>query len=154
VPHVPNVPLQIERKFRHFKVLLSKRLARFKYDYREEWLRLIDNLSSTASPLSLPERAVMALAKIIESPGGALFVQEDEGRCFVPAASWSEGDEVSIPWQELPRDDLMAHMETQAWIVDSDEPLPIEGDAHFLLRLVPPIEGASFSVPSGARALT
>jgi putative PEP-CTERM system histidine kinase len=133
---------------RHLKVVLRKRFARFKYDYREEWLRLIDNLSSTASPLPLPERAVMALAEIIESPGGLLFVQEHDHSVYVPAASWSKQDnDTTIPWQELPRDTLMAHMESNAWILDSDEPLPAGTGKHFLARLAEYLQFSVLVVP-------
>lgn len=125
----------VPRAFRQIKVLLSKKLARFKYDYREEWLRLIDNLSSTTSPLPLPERAVMSLAAIMESPGGLLFVQEEDHSVYVPAASWGLGELTGTQWQELRRDVLMEHMERNAWIVDSEEPLPITGNDHFLQTL-------------------
>jgi putative PEP-CTERM system histidine kinase len=122
-------------EFRRVRVLLSKRFAHFKYDYREEWLRLSDNLSSTTSPLSPPERAVMALARIIESPGGVLFVQENDYKLYVPAASWSSGDPFAAPWRELPHDSLMAHMAKSAWIVDSEEALPPSISGHFLEEL-------------------
>lgn len=138
----------MQRRYRHLKVLLSKRLGRFKYDYREEWLRLIDNLSSTASPLPLPERAVMALAKIIDSPGGLLFVQEQDHTMYVPAASWSEEESFpTIPWQELPEDALMSHMTNNVWIVDTEEPLPDGIGEHFLARLVPHLDFGALVVP-------
>jgi putative PEP-CTERM system histidine kinase len=133
--------------FRHWKVALSKRLARFKYDYREEWLRLIDSLSSTSNPLPLPERSIMALAEIIESPAGLLFVQEQDHRVYVPAASWSIEDPLNVPWRELPRDALMSHMEANLWIVDTDEPLPGDFGEHFLTRLGEHVAFSALVVP-------
>ncbi len=137
----------MRQRYRHLKVLLSKRLARFKYDYREEWLRLIDNLSSTKSPLPLPERAVMSLAVILDSPGGLLFVHEQDHRVYVPAASWGVDEQIASPWLELPRDALMAHMEQRGWIVDSTEPLPVEIDTHFLVTLADHVRCSVFVVP-------
>jgi putative PEP-CTERM system histidine kinase len=135
------------QEFRRFRVLLSKRFANFKYDYREEWLRLSDNLSSTTSPLSPPERAVMALAKIIESPGGLLFVQEHDYTLYVPAASWSDGERFTAPWCELRHDALMAHMTKSAWIVDSEEPLPEPVEEHFLQELAKYLSFSMLVVP-------
>jgi putative PEP-CTERM system histidine kinase len=137
----------VRRRFRHLKVLLSKRLARFKYDYREEWLRLIDNLSSTTNPLPIPERAVMSLAVIIDSPGGLLFVQEQDHSIYVPAASWGIDELTDSLWQELPYDALMAHMERSAWIVDGEEPLPIESGNDFLASLANHLGNSVLVVP-------
>lgn len=145
--NAPSHANDVRNRLRHLKVLLSKRFARFKYDYREEWLRLIENLSSTASPVPLPERAVMALADIIESPGGLLFVQEHDHNVYVPAASWSQEDEPTLPWQELPRDALMSHMEAKAWILDSDEPLPEGTQGNFLTQLSKDLKFSVLVVP-------
>jgi putative PEP-CTERM system histidine kinase len=127
--------------------LLSKRLSRFKYDYREEWLKLIDNLSSTSMPLPLPGRAVMALAEILKSPGGLLFVREHDHEIYVPAAVWGLQDQPAMPWFELPQDELMSHMERNAWIVDTDEPLPPGIGKHFLSRLEEHLKFGAFIVP-------
>ena len=142
-----NVLKRAKQDLRRLKVLLSKRLSRFQYDYREEWLKLIDNLSSTSIPLPLPERAVMALAEIIQSPGGVLFVQEQDHKIYVPAATWGLGDEPPIPWLELAKDTLMSHMERNAWIVDSDEPIPTGIGEHFAKRLAEYLSFSAFFVP-------
>lgn len=131
----PSVSRRAKQEFRRLKVLLSKRFARFKYDYREEWLRLIDSLSSTTNPLPLPDRAVMALAEIIGSPGGLAFVQEQDYQLYVPAGSWSVAKPLGMPWQELPRDGLMSHMEKSGWIVDGEEGIPAGIGHHFLAEL-------------------
>jgi putative PEP-CTERM system histidine kinase len=142
-----SAPSDLQQRLRHLRVVLSKRFSRFKFDYREEWLRLIDNLSSTDSPLPLSERAVMALAEIIESPGGMLFVQEQDHSVYVPAASWSARGALSIPWQELRRDALIEDMESRAWIVDSDEVPQADRDAFYLQRLAPYFDINSLTVP-------
>ena len=131
----PSVLRRAKQEFRRLKVLLSKRFARFKYDYREEWLRLIDSLSSATNPLPLPDRAVMALAEIIGSPGGLAFVQEHDYQLYVPAGSWGVAEPPPMSWQELPRDDLMAHMEKSGWIVDGEEGVPAGIGSHFLTEL-------------------
>ena len=45
----------------------------WKYDYREEWLRLTHLLSATDEAIPLRDRAIMSLANPVESPGGALW---------------------------------------------------------------------------------
>jgi putative PEP-CTERM system histidine kinase len=40
-----------------------------------------------------------------------------------------------MPWQEWPRDELMAHMEKSGWIVDGEERIPENVGRHFLTEL-------------------
>lgn len=62
------------------RVFLNKHFFSYRYDYREEWLRFTQSLSSQA-PLAagVPERAIKALADLVESPGGALWLAEPTG---------------------------------------------------------------------------
>jgi len=107
-PHIDSIRVQ-----------LSKHFYRFKYDYREEWLKLTANLSS-GNDLPLPKRAIKALADLVSSPGGTLFVLERESQTYAPVASWNTS--VPLPLQEYQRDDLIDLMEESAWIVDGAEP--------------------------------
>ena len=67
------------------KVFVSKHFFSYRYDYREEWLRFTRTLSTDSTPLRSEERAIQALADLVESPGGALwFADEREG--FRPVA--------------------------------------------------------------------
>jgi len=67
------------------KVFVSKHFFSYRYDYREEWLRFTRTLSSEAANERLPERVITALADLVESPAGALWLRDD-ARGFVPAA--------------------------------------------------------------------
>ncbi|SFM25176.1 signal transduction histidine kinase [Ectothiorhodospira mobilis] len=71
-----------------FRVFVSKHFFNYKYDYREEWLRLIHTLSDSRSREGLPDRVVRALADIVESPGGQLWMR-DGGRHFRQVAQWN-----------------------------------------------------------------
>ncbi|MFQ5938399.1 MAG: PEP-CTERM system histidine kinase PrsK, partial [Acidiferrobacterales bacterium] len=53
-------------------VFLTKHFYKNKYDYRREWLRLIDTLSTPSEDITLPERTIKAVAQIVNSPGGGL----------------------------------------------------------------------------------
>ena len=146
-PQPPSPFSRAKQEFRRFKVLLSKRFARFKYDYREEWLRLIESLSSATNPLPLPDRAVMALAEIIGSPGGLAFVQEHDYQLYVLAGSWGAAESTPMSWQEIPRDNLIAHMEKSGWIVDGEEGMPAGIGSHFLTELTKHLGACVLVVP-------
>ncbi len=71
------------------KVAIDKHLFHYKYDYREEWLRIIRTLSSDdGSTKSLHVRAIRSLAQIINSPGGLLILERDNG-CFELDEKWN-----------------------------------------------------------------
>jgi len=78
------------------KVFVSKHFFSYRYDYRQEWLRFTQTLATEGPPHRLQERTIIALANLVESPGGALWLR-DEARGFVQAARWNapsvEGDE-------------------------------------------------------------
>jgi len=64
------------------KVFFNKHFFRYRYDYREEWLRLIGTLSGRATATPLPERVIWAIGEIVESPGGLLWTRDGESfRC-------------------------------------------------------------------------
>jgi putative PEP-CTERM system histidine kinase len=53
-----------------------------RYDYRREWMRCIDTLSMPDAFANFHGRAIRAVAEVVDSPGGALFVRaagEDVG---------------------------------------------------------------------------
>ena len=70
------------------KVFLNKHFFRYKYDYREEWRRLTGLLSSSDEGTPLRDRAIVSLAKPVESPGGALWLRADGGD-YAVAARWN-----------------------------------------------------------------
>ncbi|HEX4883870.1 MAG TPA: XrtA/PEP-CTERM system histidine kinase PrsK [Casimicrobiaceae bacterium] len=67
------------------RVFVSKHFFSYRYDYREEWLRFTRTLATDTAIVGLQERAIMALADLVESPGGALWLADERGD-FRPAA--------------------------------------------------------------------
>jgi len=61
------------------KVMIDKHFFHYKYDYREEWLRIIRTLSLQDTDKGLHVGAIRALAQIIDSPGGLLVMERDNG---------------------------------------------------------------------------
>jgi putative PEP-CTERM system histidine kinase len=68
------------------KVSISKHFYNYSYDYREEWLRFTRTLSIDGPELG--ERAIRAIAELIESPKGVLYLRSEHGQ-YVPEADWN-----------------------------------------------------------------
>ena len=99
------------------KVFVSKHFFSFRYDYREEWLRFTRTLSAETSPHGLQESAIQALADLVESPGGVLWLRaEDE--TFRPAARWNAGAVDAVEPPDGPLADFLTRM---GWVIDLAE---------------------------------
>jgi putative PEP-CTERM system histidine kinase len=61
------------------RVLVAKNFLAYRYDYREEWLSFTRTLSLPYAGESLAEACVRALAGLVESPGGVLWLQRPDG---------------------------------------------------------------------------
>ncbi|QMW22876.1 XrtA/PEP-CTERM system histidine kinase PrsK [Sandaracinobacteroides saxicola] len=75
------------------RVRIARNFYRYRYDYRREWLRFIDTISSETGAEPIRERLAMAIARIMESPG-ALLLEPVDGRGFAETARWQ--------WDALP----------------------------------------------------
>ncbi len=60
------------------KVFLGKHFFRNRYDYREEWLRFTQTLSLSEHGTEMRHNIIRAIASIVESPGGVLWVRHGE----------------------------------------------------------------------------
>jgi len=99
------------------KVFFNKHFFRSKYDYREEWLRITEALSDAPLDASLSERALLALANVVEGTGGALY--QRRARDYVATATWNlavpEGDTLA---HDAP---LVRFMAEKHWVISVDE---------------------------------
>jgi len=68
------------------KIFISKHFYNYNYDYREEWLRFTRTLSEPGP--GLEQRAVRALANLVESPAGVMFAR-DSAESFASVAGWN-----------------------------------------------------------------
>lgn len=71
------------------KVLVSKHFFRYRYDYREEWLRFTQILSACDAQSALGQQIICGLAHLVESPSGALWVRDVSRGRFALSASWN-----------------------------------------------------------------
>jgi putative PEP-CTERM system histidine kinase len=96
------------------KVFVSKHFFSYRYDYREEWLRFTRTLSTESAVQSMQQRIIMALADLVESPCGALWLA-DATRGFVPSARWNlpQIDAVEADGGSLP-----SFLQRTGWVVN------------------------------------
>jgi putative PEP-CTERM system histidine kinase len=96
------------------RVFINKHFFSYKYDYRLEWHRFIDKLAGPSRGGPLCERVIEAVADIMDSPGGAIWLQAPGASSFAPAAAWNFpiGSEVEAAEGEFAR-----YLETSERIV-------------------------------------
>jgi putative PEP-CTERM system histidine kinase len=100
------------------RVFINKHFFHYKYDYREEWLRFIRTLSSNEMAIPLPERAIRAIAQMIDSPGGVLWMRREDGH-YEPVAKWNMEPPLSA--DEPAGSSLIRFLEIQKWVINLDE---------------------------------
>ncbi|MDR7295184.1 putative PEP-CTERM system histidine kinase [Pelomonas aquatica] len=100
------------------RVYISKNFFSYRYDYREEWLRFTQLLSSSAEPQHTAETVVRALANLVESPSGMLWLQRAADADFIQAARWNLPAQ---PGSEPREGTLATFWRERAWIIDVDE---------------------------------
>lgn len=66
----------------HLSVLVNKHLFSHKYDYRKEWLNVIDQLSKPSNSEEVHQRALSAVTNIFKSAGGGIWLKR--GTIFSP----------------------------------------------------------------------
>lgn len=100
-----------------YRVFLSKHFFRNRYDYREEWLRLISTVSEFEDS-STRQIVIKAMAQIVHSPGGFLWTIDDIENEFNLVAVYKES--ISVP--EIPADSsLIEFIRDEGWLIDIEE---------------------------------
>lgn len=102
----------------HLKVFIGKHFYRYHYDYRSEWQRVTRTLSQESAPP--PERAIEAMAGLVESPGGVLWLR----RPGAPGLTLAAQSGMTLPAGfSSTVDDASCHLlESRQWILDLSAP--------------------------------
>ena len=102
----------------HIRVLVNKHFFNYKYDYREEWLKFTQALSDGEPDQRLRGRVISAIADMVDSPGGVLWLQQKNGR-YEPAEhlALSELKPESIGTDSP----LISFLVEHKWVIDIDE---------------------------------
>lgn len=97
------------------KVYISKNFYNYSYDYREEWLKFTRTLSVEDSQIG--ERAIQAIAAVVESPKGVLYTR-NELEQYVVAAEWN----INISHEPVASNSsLCMFLKNRQWVVDVQE---------------------------------
>ncbi|MBN8443739.1 MAG: PEP-CTERM system histidine kinase PrsK [Thauera sp.] len=99
------------------RVFVSKHLFPYRYDYRNEWLRFTQALSSASRGLDLGHSVIKALGDLVESPGGGLWLREADGRFAMHARV----NQAPIDVVESADSPLCCFLERYGWIVNLEE---------------------------------
>lgn len=99
------------------RVFVNKNFFSYRYDYREEWLRFTRLLSSREATANLNEMSLRALADLVESPGGALWLR-CEGGVFRQVARWNMPAVAEV---EAENGSLAAFLAQSGWVVNLEE---------------------------------
>lgn len=106
---------------RRLRVFVSKHFYRNKYDYRIEWLRFVETLSSS-SENDIRRTSLQAIAQIFDSPGAVMYVVNDSARGFVPVAAWPMRLENLPDLEALSNDqEMVRFVADNHWVVDLRE---------------------------------
>ena len=100
------------------RVFLGKHFFHQHYDYREQWLNFTNALSKCSGDTLPQECVVRCLAEVVESPGGILWLQDDNNR-FLPAAHWGMPEPEGAT--ELAPGSLVRFLEEREWVINLHE---------------------------------
>jgi len=99
------------------KVFINKNFFSYRYDYREEWLRFTNLLSTLDPNVSAPQRCIQALANLVESPSGALWLRGNS-EVFTQSAHWNLPN---IQAEECSDRSLPRFLGATGWVINLDE---------------------------------
>lgn len=114
------------------KLFLNKHFFNYKYDYREEWLRLINTLSPSEAGGPLRERAILAVAGLVHSNGGMLWTQGENGH-YHRTAIWNMGEQGAC--SEADDSPFIGFLERRRMIIELDA---YEAEPELYMGLTPP----------------
>ena len=100
------------------RVFVGKHFFRYRYDYREEWLRFTQTLSAQNSPQQMGQQVIRGLADMLESPAGGLWMKSPNDRAFRQTARWNLA-QVDEPEDEASA--LCGFMVRTGWVINLEE---------------------------------
>ena len=100
------------------RVFLVKHFYKNKFDYREEWLRLIGEMTTQSGGRDLYAMPVRALSHIVGSDGGSLWLYDETRKIYDCRASVGT-EEI---FETLHEDDsLVEFLQDRHWIIEMEE---------------------------------
>lgn len=100
------------------RVLVNKHFYQYKYDYRDEWVQFTRALSGCKDDDHPYECVIGAIAELVDSPGGMLWMADERGRLSLRAR-------LNLPEPGVDTgvglDSLVAFLQRSGWVVNLDE---------------------------------
>ena len=113
------VTLLLSRRIRgRLMVFISQNFFDYKYDYREEWLKLTKELANLSNEPPLPERVVRILAGLVESNAGAIWIKGEQKDFHLKASVNIATPKYTIIDEDS---DMVKFFKDREWIIDLSE---------------------------------
>ena len=103
---------------RHVRVLVLRTFFEYKYDYRDEWLSVTQELSAAQADSDLPHQTIRLIGELVNSSGGTLWWLSQRG-VLVPIAQLNS--QWRTPFGTEATKALVGFFEERLWIVDLRE---------------------------------
>ncbi|HEX7455163.1 MAG TPA: XrtA/PEP-CTERM system histidine kinase PrsK [Gallionella sp.] len=100
------------------RVYIGKHFFRYRYDYREEWLKFTKALSAEGASHEVGQRLIRGLADLVESPAGALWLKDDAGQRYEQSARWNTPD---VTVGEDVDSSLVRFLLDSGWVMNLEE---------------------------------
>ncbi len=98
------------------RVFINKNLFSYRYDYRKEWLSFTEVLGTSESVEKLHERVVQSIANLVESGGGAIWLERGNAYCQVSCVNLPAINET-----EPLSSKFSVFMQRTGWVLQLDE---------------------------------
>ncbi|MEX2475937.1 XrtA/PEP-CTERM system histidine kinase PrsK [Marinobacter sp.] len=99
-------------------VFISQNFFDYKYDYREEWLKMTRELANFVDAPPLPERVIRILSGLVESNAGALWIRDEQGAYVLKTAINLRPPRFTTIDGDC---ELCRFLQNQEWIIDLHE---------------------------------
>jgi putative PEP-CTERM system histidine kinase len=100
------------------RVFLGKHFFRYRFDYREEWLKFTHTLSDKNSPQEMGLRVIRGLADMLESPAGGLWMKARGETGFSQTSRWNLARTLDV---EDANSSLCQFITTSGWVINLEE---------------------------------
>ena len=100
------------------RVFLGKHFFRYRFDYRDEWLKFTRTLSAQNSPQEMGLQVIRGLADMLESPGGGLWLKSRSESVFSQVA---RSNMAPTSAGEKAESSLCQFLASSGWVINLEE---------------------------------
>jgi putative PEP-CTERM system histidine kinase len=97
------------------RVLVAKNFFSYRYDYREEWLKFTRTLSADDDARPIEEVCVRALADLVESTGGGLWLRREQPEGYAQVVRFNQP---RVEVLESPEGALPSFLIRTGWVIE------------------------------------